>query len=787
MIKNYLKLAFRNIFRHKIFSTINILGLAIGMSVCFLVIFWMENEFSFDKFNENFNNIYRVAQIVNYEDQTIRSSKVPHPLGAVLKEEFPEVLEYTRFGTFVGEVLIRNGDRAFYELGGSYVDPGFFQIFTVPLITGDPENIFPDRYSVVISQTMAEKYFGREDPLGNSLYLENFCELTVTGVYKDIPANSHLQTDFMVPFILYEAWGSDLSSWESWDDYTYILLNPSASHLELSSKIKDLKVRFIPENRDELFLQKLRDIHLYSDLAYDSPAVLGDIDNVYTFGSIALVILILACINFINLTTARSLKRTKEVGMRKVMGAQKKDLIHQFLGETILMSFFAFLVSLVLAELLLPIFNQFTGKQLVLSLLKLDHMLKFVVLIVLTGIISGGYPAFFLSSFKPIKILQNRFKIGSGQGGFKVVLIVVQFIIAITLLISTLIIHDQLNFIQQKKLGFNKDHIIRIQSRPGMYRQYPVFKEELLKEPSVLNVTATDVLEVPFNIPADQLDWEGKNINENKTITGMQVDFDYIETLQIEMIQGRSFSSEIPNDAQLAVILNESAVEVMGLEDPLETDITLSGEQMKVIGVMKDYHANSLKVPIRPMIMSINKQVPVYIYVKIDPSDLKRTLKLIETEWYKIVPDFPYEFNFLDEMLHNIYLNERKMGSIFFSFNLLAIFISSLGLYGLTSFSAEVRTKEIGIRKVMGARMTNILWLLSRQFSKLVLIANFVAWPLAYFLAGLWLQSFAYKVEINILIFLSAGLGTLLIALAAISYQTVKAAMSDPAKALKYE
>jgi len=474
MILNYLKLAFRNIFRQKVFSVINILGLAIGMTVCILVLFWIEEEFSFDKFNRDFDNIYRIAHKVKYEDQTINSSKSPHPLGGVLKEEFPEVLEYTRFGTFVGEVLIRNGERAFYELGGSYVDPGFFKIFTVPLTAGDPNNIFPDQYSVVISRSMAEKYYGREDPMGRSLYLENFCELTVTGVFKDIPGNSHLQTDFMVPFILYEAWGSDLSSWTSWEDYTYILLNETTSPKEFNNKIINLMGRYVPDNEDELYLQKLGDIYLYSDLAYDSPAVLGDINNVYLFGSIALVILILGCINFINLTSARSLKRTKEVGMRKVMGAQKKDLIHQFLGETIMMSFFAFLLSMVLAELLLPLFNLFTGKQLNLELYDLGHLFKFGLIIIFTGVISGSYPALFLSSFRPIKILQNRLKLGSGKGGFKVVLIILQFVMAISLLISTLVIYDQLNYIQEKKLGFNKEHIIRIQSRPGMYDQYPV-------------------------------------------------------------------------------------------------------------------------------------------------------------------------------------------------------------------------------------------------------------------------------------------------------------------------
>jgi putative ABC transport system permease protein len=787
MFKNYLKLAFRNLFRHKIFSVINILGLAIGMAVCILVLFWMEDEFSFDKFNENFNNIYRVAHTVKYEDQIIQSSKSPHPLGEILKEDFPEVEEYTRFGTFVGEVLIRNGDRAFYELGGSYVDPGFFQIFSVPLISGDQNNIFPDRYSVVISQTMAEKYFGREDPLGKSLYLENFCELTVTGIYQDIPENSHLQTDFMVPFILYEAWGVDLSIWDSWEDYTYILLNEAASPAEFNGKIRSLLSNYVTDTKDELSLQKLGDIHLNSTLAYDTPAVLGDINNVYLFGAIALVILVLGCINFINLTTARSLKRTKEVGMRKVMGAQKKHLIHQFLGETILMSILAFLFSLVLAELLLPFFNHFTSKQLDLDLLKLDHMLKFSLLIILTGIISGGYPAFFLSSFRPIKVLQNRLKIGSGKGGFKTVLIILQFIIAISLLISTLVVYDQLNYIQAKKLGFNKDHVIRIQSRPGMYRQFPVYKEELLKHPGVLNVTATDVLEVPFNIPAENLEWEGKNINENKIITGMKVDFDYLETLQIQLVQGRSFSRDKPNDAQLAVILNETAVESMGFSDPLNSEIILYGNQYRIIGVMKDYHANTLKIPIRPLIMQINNDFPVYIYVKIDPADLNKTLNYIEAEWYNIVPDFPYEFTFLDEMLSNLYLNDRKMGSIFLSFTLLAILISVLGLYGLTSFTAEVRTKEIGVRKVMGARVSDILWLLSRQFSKLILIANFIAWPLAYYLVSLWLQNFSYRVEISFAIFLAAGLGTLIVALAAISFQTVKAAMSDPAKALKYE
>jgi len=560
MFKNYLKLAFRNIFRHKIFSFINIFGLAVGMAVCIMILFWIQDEFSFDRFNENFNNIYRIAHIIKYEDRVVHSSKTPHPLGSALKEEFPEVVEYTRYGTFVGEVLIRNEDRAFYELGGSYVDPGFFKIFTVPLISGDPDNIFPDRYTTVISQEIASKYFGSEDPLGKSLYLENFCELTISGVYKNIPENSHLRPDFLVPFILYEAWGSDLSDWKSWEDYTYILLREGVSKLEFNNKIKDLMGKYVSESEDNFYLQHLGDIHLYSSLAYDYPAVLGDINNVYLFGSIALIILTLGCINFINLTTARSLKRSKEIGMRKIMGARKKNLIYQFLGETILMSLIAFLISLALVEFLLPVFNGFTGKDLHIDLLNFNHIASFMFLIFFTGIVSGSYPAFFLSSFKPIKMLRNRLNVNSGKSSFKIILILIQFILSVSLLISTLIIHDQLNYIQNKKLGFNKEYVLRIQSRPGMYKQYPVYKEQLLKNPNVLNVSSTDALEIPFDIPSDQLDWDGKNYNDNQIITGMKVDFDYFETLQIKLAEGRSFSKDKPNDAQLSVILNETSL-----------------------------------------------------------------------------------------------------------------------------------------------------------------------------------------------------------------------------------
>ena len=786
MFKNYLKIAFRKIIREKGFSLINLIGLAVGMTACLLILFWLRDEFSFDKFNANFDSIYRVIHEQKFDDQTIHSSKAPVPLGPALAENFPDIINYTRYGTFVGEVLIEFEENAFYELGGAYLDPSYFEMFTIDFLRGDQANIFPDRYSMVITESIAKKYFGEEDPIGKSLELENIVPLKITGIIKDLPQNSHLQFDFAVPFTLYEAWGADLSDWKSWPAYTYIQVTDGTAMEQLNEKISNFLQDKIPDNRDNIYLQPLGKIHLYSNYAYDSPAILGSINNVYIFTLIGFFILVIACINFINLTTAGSLKRTREIGLRKVVGASRGSLIQQFLGETIILTIIAFVLSIALIELSMPYFNQLAGKNLIVNLKDVKIIIGAFLIILFTGLFSGLYPAFFLSSFKPVKTLKGTLKFGAKSTFLRKGLIVFQFFLSVTLIISTMIVFKQLKFIQNKELGYNTDHVVCIQSRPGMYRNYRTFKENLLRNASIVDVTATSEEKGPIPLNPGSFSWKGKNPAENPNFALSEVDFDYFKTMQIEIVKGRSFSKELASDSS-AVVINEAAVKVMGMTDPIGEQFKLHGKLHTIIGVNKDVHLNSLHMSIEPVVTRIYTYLPFSLFIRISSVDLSKSLKTIEEEWYKIVPDFPFVYTFLDERVAGMYKYEQEISKIFTFFAFLAIFISCLGLFGLATFTAESRTREIGVRKVLGSSAKEIVFLLSRDFAKWVLLGTIIAWPVSWFGMNLWLQSFAYKTQIGFWVFVLSGLLALIVAFVTISFRTFKAAGANPVESLKYE
>ena len=786
MFKNYLKIAFRRIIREKGFSFINLAGLAVGMTACLLILFWLRDEFSFDKFNKNYDSIYRIIHEQKFDDQTIHSSKAPTPLGPYLKENFPEIVNYTRYGTFIGEVLIKYEENTFYELGGAYVDPSYFDIFTIDFLRGNKAEIFPDRFCVVITESTARRYFGDEDPIGRSLELENICQLKVTGIIKDIPENSHLQFDFAVPFYLYEAWGADLSNWNSWPAYTYIQVNPGTSHAELDTKIADFLHDKIKNNKDTIYLQPLGRIHLHSHFAYDSPAVLGDINNVYVFTLIGFFILVIACINFINLTTAGSMKRARDIGLRKVVGAGRKHLVMQILGETMLLTVIAFILSLGMIELSLPYFNKLASKNLIINFCNIKIIIGIILILVFTGLFSGLYPAFFLSSFKPVKTLKGTPKFGIKRAFLRKGLTVFQFFLSVTLIICTLVVFKQLKFIQNKKLGFNADHVVCIQSRPGMYRDYPRFKENLMRFGNIVDVTATSEERGPIPIAPGNISWPGKDPDNNPNFSLSEVDYGYFKTMQIDLIKGRSFSKDLASDSS-AVVVNEAAVAALGMEEPIGQQFRINDKNYTIIGVNKNIHLNSLHVSIEPVITRIYTYLPFSLYIRVGSANLSQTLKIIEAEWYKIVPDFPFVYNFLDELVASLYKYEQEIAKIFTFFAILAIFISCLGLFGLATFTAESRTKEIGVRKVLGSSAREIVLLLSTDFAKWVLLGTLLACPVAWFGMNQWLQSFAYKTQISFWIFLLAGVLTLIVAFITISFRTIKAATANPVKALKYE
>lgn len=786
MIKNYLKIAIRKLMRQKGISFINLIGLAVGITACLLILFWIRDEFSFDKYNKNFASLYRVIHQQNFDDQTIHNSKAPVPLGPALKEDFPEVINYTRYGTFVGEVLIEFEDKVFYELGGAYVDPYYFEMFTVDFLQGNSAEIFPNRFSVVITESTAKKYFGNEDPIGKDLELENVCPLTVSGVIKDIPKNSHLQFDFAVPFTLYEAWGADLNKWESWPAYTYLQLIPGVSSQEFNDKIAKYLQDKIANNKDKLYLQPLGKIHLFSHFAYDSPAILGDITNIYIFSLIGFFILVIACINFINLTTAGSLKRTREIGLRKVVGANRHQLIRQFLGETILLTLLAFVISLVMLELIMPAFSEMAGKKISVDFSNWKIIAGTISILLFTGLFSGVYPAFFLSAFKPVRTIKGNVKFGSRGNILRKSLIVFQFFLSVTLIICTMIVFKQLKYIQNKKLGFNSEHVISIQSRPGMYKDYPRFKENLLKNSGITDVTATGEEKGPIPVNAGSVNWTGKDPQTNPIFSLSEVDYDYFKTMQIDILQGRSFDSNLVSDSA-SVVINEVAVNVMGMQQPIGQQISLYDETYTIIGINKNVHRNSLHTDIEPVITRLITYLPFTLFIRVNANDLAENIKIIEQEWYNIVPDFPFVYNFLDKQIALLYQYEQEIAKVFTYFAALAIFISCLGLFGLATYTTETRTKEIGVRKVLGSSSREIVLLIAKDFTKWIILANLIAWPVAWFGMNKWLQTFAYKTSVSFWIFLLAGLGSILVSFITISYRTIKAAIANPVDALKYE
>jgi putative ABC transport system permease protein len=794
MFNNYLKIALRNMKRYKGYSLINTAGLAVGMACCILILLWVRDELSFDRFHHNLDHIYRVIRMEQKIADAGKDALTPPPLAATLKEKFPEITHATRFGNW-GCWLVSYGEKNFYETRYECADPDFFEMFNFPFIKGNPKNALLDTYSVVLTEEMAEKYFGNEDPIGKTLNINKQFDVTVTGVIKNVPKNSTLKFDFILPFrvlLLKELLGEETGKHWGFNSFsTLVMLNKSCSAKELGPKIAGIFEEHNEEDKDSALLQPFKDIHLYSNIKYDFDR-LGDIKYVTIFSLLALFVLIIACINFMNLTTAKSAKRAKEVGLRKVIGAKRPQLIWQFFGESLLMSFFAFLLALILVELILPFFNNLSGKNL--SLNPANNImiyLYFLVITLLTGILAGSYPALLLSSFQPIKVLKGpaglNVKDRNRSPLFRRILVVTQFTLSIGLIIGTTIIYTQLRFMRDKDLGINKEHIVYIPMAQSVISKYESIKEEFLRNPNVLNVSASLSLPTDIRNSPGSPEWEGKDPNNKMQIKADFVDYDYIETFQIKMAQGRSFSRKYPTDTETAYIVNEEAVRQMGLKSPLGKQFSFWDKKGKIIGVMKDFHFRPMYHQIQPIVFKIFPDWFRVIYTRIKPGNITGTLESLQKTWLQLNPGYPFEYRFLDEPFDQLYRAEERMGTLTKYFTVLGIVIACLGLLGLASFMAEQRTKEIGIRKVLGASVGNIILLLSREFTRLVLMSMIIAWPIAYFTMNQWLQNFAYRIGIGWWVFIfSAGL-TVVFTLLTVSYQSIRAAAANPVQALRHE
>ncbi len=785
MLKNYLKIALRNIKRHKGYSFINIFGLAIGMACCILILLWVQDELSFDHFHENADNIYRVIQDINFTDHSTTWTITQGPLGPSLKEDFPEIINATRI-TDRGFRLTYD-DKSYDEEVGM-ADGSIFEMFTFPLVKGDPATALSDPFSIVLTEEMAAKYFRDEDPIGKTIKADNQWDFQVTGVMKNVPHNSHLQFDFLIPFIFGRELNYTVDHWGNSSFRTYVQLSKGVPAQDVILKISGYLFEKPTIEKDaRLNLQPLTRIHLYSNYEYDSAH--GDITYVTLFSLIAFFILLIACVNFMNLATARSANRAKEVGMRKVAGAYKIEIIRQFYGESILLAFIALLLAVVLVWLLLPVFNNLAAKELCLDIPgNLSILLGLLCIAVLTGIISGSYPAFFLSAFQPVMVLKGLRLSGSRGSLFRKILVVFQFSLTILLIICTVGVYNQLDYMRNRKLGYDKEHMIYFRMRGDVREKFDSVKNELLQNPNILGVTASsNVPTYGYYFSNSLWRWEGQSPDEEILMRAVLIDFDYFKTFGMEIAEGRSFSKEFPTDVTEAIMVNEEAVKAMGMESPIGNRLSLQDENFKIIGVVKNYHFRSLRQEIDPLILLYYPQYCRILFARLKGDKIPQIIGYIENVWKKFAPDYPFNYNFLDEALDRLYRSEQRIGTLFRYFAILAVLISCLGLLGLASFMAEQRTKEIGIRKVLGATMSNIVLLLSREFTKGVIIANIIAWPIAYFALHKWLQSYAYKTNIALWSFISSGMLALLIALLTVSYQSVKAALANPADALRYE
>lgn len=807
MFNNSLKIALRNFLKHKGFSFINIFGLAVGIACCLLIVLFVADELSYDKYHERADRIYRIGLHALLNNNPFNGVVTASPMAQTLVNEYPEVEAATRVRNF-GFPVFRYQEKVFSEERVYHVDPSFFDVFTVRFIKGDPKTALIKPETMVLTRSMALKYFGNDDPTGKVLRADNRRDYLVTGVVEDVPRNTHLHYDFLSSLATYA--DSRSTIWVSNNYYTYVLLRPGSSPKAFEAKLVELVKKYVgpqiqaaigisPEKfiasggQYSYFIQPLTDIHLKSHLDVEVEPN-GDMAYVYIFSIIALGILLVACFNFVNLSTARSANRAREVGVRKTLGSSRPQLVRQFLAEAFLMSTLAVILALVSVQLFLPAFNNLTGKDVAIPYFKNIATIPLLVgFVVIVGFLAGIYPAFYLASFNPVTVLKTEIPGSRRKSHLRNGLVVFQFAVSIFLIIGTLVVKKQLDYIQDKNLGFQKEQLVIVEKTDDLAASLPAFKQELLNSPTIVSATNTGNL-IGGGFGNSVFKTAGAAGEENHLLWVYQTDVDFVKTYRIEMAAGRFFEEGRQADLQ-AVVLNEAAARELGLTDAVGKTIIAPGpvaaqtQTLNVIGVMKDFNFESLHRPIRPMV--IGQFGPNargrFVTVRIRPENVRETMAFLERTWKKFSSNQAFEFEFFDSYFARIYQAEQRTGKIFLYFSVLAIIIASLGLFGLASFVTEQRTREIGIRKVFGASIPNVVYLLSKQFTLWVLLGNLFAWPLAYFFIKKWLQRFAFRAGASLWPYLAASMIVLIIAWLTVSFQTVRAATANPARSLKYE
>ena len=809
MFKNYFKIAFRNLWKNKGYSAINIIGLAMGIATCLLITLYVLDELRFDRFNNKADRIYRINADIKFGGEEQKLAVAPDPMAFTMVKDYPEVENAVRFRNY-GPSLVKKGNENIKEERVIYTDSTLFDVFTLPMIAGNPKKALAEPNTVVISETIANKYFNSTNVLGKTLRFDNRNEFKITGVIKDVPENSHFKFDFFVSLAGVEEARQNI--WLSFNFNTYLLLRKDADVRSFKRKFDEMLEKYMfPQalellkinaedfkksgNYVNLSLIPLTDIHLRSDrIAELGPN--SDIQIVYIFSIIAVFILLVACVNFMNLSTARSANRAKEVGIRKVLGTQRKNLVSQFLTEAVVMSLIAFVFAIAITLLLLPHLNQLSLKNITLSIQ--EHPVLFPLLIgfaIMVGLLAGSYPAWYLSAFRPIQVLKGTLAGGFKRSYLRSSLVVFQFFISIVLIISTIIIYNQLNYIRNKKIGFNKEQVILVRDAYVLDKKAETFKQEVLKYPEIVSGTKSGYLPVSNSgRDNESLFPEGQIENDKAVSTQVwTVDQDYVKTMGMQIVTGRDFSTEFPTDSS-AIILNETAVKLFGFSgNPLGRKVTelvdLNAKTTRdytVIGVVKNFNFESLRQNIGSLCMKIGND-PGTISFRMKTADMAQTIGRIKTTWKSIAPNEPFTYSFLNDEFENMYRSEQRSGKIFISFAVLAIIIACLGLFGLAAYAAEQRTKEIGIRKVLGATVSNIVTMLSKDFLKLVLIASIIAFPVAWWFMNKWLEDFAYRIQISWWVFVLASFVSIFIAIITVSFQAIKAALTNPVKNLRTE
>lgn len=799
MFKNYLKIAIRNIKRYKAYSFINILGLSVGIACFILIMMWVRDELSYNRFHRDIDNIYLVAAEHQTGDNVSRGIATPAPLAAALVNDFPEIGITTSFvnSWITGNTqnIVKYNNAMFYMDNLILADNSFFKIFSFKFLKGDPRNILEDPNGIVLTESISNSYFGDEDPINKILDVDGSL-FSVSAVIEDVPDNSSIQFDAVISKKYAEnlRFAFFLRKWDSFGFRTFVKLRRGVNAEDITGKISDYIIKIDPQwahRPTHLFLYPLKDIRLYN---VDGG---GMIVYVYVFSIVAALVLIIAGINYTNLATARSFNRVREIGMRKVSGSNRKQLINQFMGESVVYSILGLFAALILVFLFLPAFNSISDKNLTFKLFDTGNILILLSVSIFTGVISGSYPAIYLSSFNPVNIFRNSVTSGRRSALFRKILVIMQFTVSIGLMICMVVIISQLNFMRNSETGFNKENVIYIPLKGKYQQNFETIKGELLNHPGIVNVTAKSSFPTFPGPTSGTIAWEGMDSDLQVNISHPMVDFDYFSTLNMEILEGRDFSKDVSSDLRTAFILNERAVEIGDVKDPVGKQINVNGSVGQIIGVVKNDQLNSLRFEVSPEIFHLsrtfNEQFQ-FLLIKIGAGNEQNTrehitevLSFIENKWKEIIPEFPFEYNFLDEAIENQYQTEMRVSRIVNYFTILAVFLSCLGLFGLSSFMMERRTKEIAVRKVHGASVSDIIKILSRESLIWVLTANLIAWPVAYFFAGKWLDDFANRIDINLFMFFAVGAVSVMIAFLTVSYQAVRSAKAKPVDALKYE